>query len=162
MTLLGLGVSLQVLALALWTGGLLFHLRALRPALAGIPSGQLVVTRALRSFHVWEALAAILMMAGSGVLYVGKAWAPGMWANCGISVAMFLVLIGYAAVLAPPAPAVPDSPLQSMRAAAALMALNLVLALVQAALLGVLVSQSAVIVVQDAAPAMSMGGFGGF
>jgi hypothetical protein len=173
MTLLGVGVSLQVLALALWTGGLLFCLRALRPAVAGVPSGLGVVANASRSFHVWEALAAILMMAGSGVLYVGKAWAPGLWINCGLSVAMFVVLVAYAAVFAPPAQAAPAEPdttpagpaesvSRAMGVQSALMALNLVLALAQAALLGLLVSQSAVVVIQESATTMPMGGFGGF
>jgi hypothetical protein len=149
MPLIGAGVGLQLLGLAVWIGGLLFMLAAACPL--GARHGCMCAVGAMaRRFHKWEVLAALAVLVGVGVLYVGDAARVPLYADAAVSVAMFLVFAAYAGAQAS-ADAVPGKGYR------ALLGVNLALGLALVVILAVLVAKTSLVVVNE-----TSGGIVGF
>lgn len=182
MTLLGVGVVLQVLGMAVWLGGLFFLGAVAAPAtFRAIPDRLMaggVVGAMLRRLHMAEVLAALLVLAGCGMFYLAEADRTALAANTSLAMVMFLLVIVYGGWLAPQIERLlaartagqaddADAAANAVRFASlhrthkTLCMVNLLLGIALIATLGWLVARSAVLV-EEYDPTMLNTGFGGF
>jgi len=153
MALIGAGVGLQLLGLAIWIGGLMFLLGAVLPVARRQDCGAAAGAMA-RRFHKWELLAIVSVLVGAGVLYVGDAARMPLYADAAISALMFLVFAVYAGGLSPGMPGRDPAPKPGY---AAMLTLNLVLGVALVVALAVLVARTSLVVVNE-----TQGGFSAF
>lgn len=99
------GLGLQILASAVWSGGILYFFAILAP-LAFRECGNRwraadLIASCLHRFHHWEAICALVSLCGSGILYVADVRSVYLWLDVAIAVTMFLVFIFYGGWLTP-------------------------------------------------------------
>lgn len=99
------GLCLQLIFVAIWSGGLLYFSVVVAPlAFRELGSRHLAgdfTSACLRRFQTWEASCALLSLCGSGLLYVAPITSPLIWGDVAIALAMFLIFVVYAGVLMP-------------------------------------------------------------